>query len=142
MATEIRRGHRQFQAVMVAALAVVVAPSVVALLYTGEWIGLGAQVLFLGLAGALVYTGAEWARWGLALWFALMGLIVLLAGFVASGLSLRPSIADVAPHILLGVLYGIFATIFALSFGIDEWLDSRRRARELAQRPPGGSDVS
>ena len=122
---------------MVAALAVVVVPSFMVVIYTGEWIGLGGQVIFVGLAGALVYTGAKWARWGLALWFGLMGLIVLLAGFVAAGLSLRPSIRDVAPHILLGVLYEIFAMIFALSFGINGWLDFRgQRARELANGGP------
>jgi hypothetical protein len=114
---------------MAGALAVVVLPSVAVLLYTGEWMGLGVQVVFLVLAGALVRTGAEWARWGLAVWFGLAALIVLLAGFVAAALSLRPSIRDVAPHLLLGVLYGMFAVVFALSLGIGRWLDWSRRSR-------------
>lgn len=111
---------------MVAAVALAILPSVGVLLYTGEWIGLGWQVVFLGLIGALVQTGATWARWGLSLWFGLTGIVVLVAGYVGLRLSLEPSVADVAPHLVVGVLYLTFATVFGASFGIGGWLDARR----------------
>ena len=98
MEAEIRRARRRLQAVMVAAFGLAVLPSVVAVFFTGEWIGLGRQVLFVGLAGAFVYTGAEWARWGLSLWFGVVGLTFFLAGFVGAGLSMGPSMGTVAPQ--------------------------------------------
>lgn len=112
---------------MVAALGLAVLPSVVVLVYTGVWMGLGRQVLFLGLAGALAYTGATWARWGLSLWFGVTGLTFLAAAFVGAALSARPWTETVGLQVLLGVLYLVFATIFGLSFGMDDWLESRRQ---------------
>lgn len=134
MQTGVRRARRRFRAVMVAAVALAVLPSVVVLVYTGVWMGPGRQVLFLGLAGALAYTGATWARWGLSLWFGVTGLTFLLAAFVAAALSARPWTETVGPQVLVGVLYLGFAAIFARSVGMDEWLESRRRARDAPDR--------
>lgn len=121
---------------MIAALIVVVSPAIVVLFYTGMWMGFGRQVLFLGLAGALVTRGAKWARWGLALWFGLMGVVFILAGLVASALATQPATATVAPQVLLGVLYLMFAAIFALGFGIRGWLEFRWQG--AAETPGGG----